>query len=348
MDQLKAHFRKTFDKTGIALTARQLVAYAKSKSVRGVTAAEIGKFVSGELSTAKFAPVRRPKHFQTIGVLRPSVYFIDYAEFRPDLARHNKGNTGFLVAVENLTNKLFVLPCRDKASQSWFDAVQSFIELSRYVRTIFSDRDAVATAPDFRQTMIDNFRLGWYFLKKGSKSYLAERYVGFVKTKLSQAILHKETKNWIQFVPALVSTYNSEKIEDTPYTRQSVNRVNFDAFLAAYFKSDQPELAFNASKAGPFAQTSWNKKIFKFDLGEKVLLARSANWKATTAEGGGGGGAFAKASVQGGFGDKVFTISGRQLRKTKGLKNFVTVYSLAEMGPSLHFYQKELKAVNSD
>jgi len=57
-------------------------------------------------------------------------------------------------------------------------------------------------------------------------------------------------------------------------------------------------------------------------------------------------GAFVKASTEGGFSNSVFTVSGRQLRRTKGFKGYVTVYSLKEMGPSVHFYERELKSIN--
>ena len=343
MEDLRQHFSRTLDKTGIALTGRQLLAYAKDRGLRGVGPREISAIVSEHPSTAKFAAVKRPKNFQTIGVVRSGVYFIDHAVFRPEWSWHNKGNTGFLVAVENLTNRLYVSPCKGKASGSWLEAVQSFVELNRTVRTIFSDRDAVATAPTFRRTIMSRYNLRWYFLTKGSKSYLAERYIRFVKTQLSIALQHKNTKNWIQFVPALLQTYNAQKIGGTDYTRQGVHRDNFETFLRDYFKSSQPELAFNAAKAGPFAQDTWNRKIFRFKLGQRVLLSRAANWR-TGRE---AGGAFLKASTRGGFGDKTYTVSGRQLRAARGLKDFVTVYSLSEMGPSVHFYQSELKSVDS-
>jgi hypothetical protein len=53
--------------------------------------------------------------------------------------------------------------------------------------------------------------------------------------------------------------------------------------------------------------------------------------------------AFSKISSVGGFGKTVYTISGRQLRSNKTRKTFVPVYSLQELGPSLHFYSNELK-----
>ena len=177
--------------------------------------------------------------------------------------------------------------------------------------------------------------------KKGSKSYLAERYIGFVKTKLSQALLFHKSKRWIDYVEPLCKEYNKEKIENTSYTRSSVNRINFDHFLSQMFKTKNPDLLFNSFKAGPFQNKEWNKLAFKFELGEKVLLARRANWAETQEK----LKTFDKISKIGGFGSTTFTISGRQLRTAKDRKSFIPCYSLAELGPSLHFYQTELKSV---
>jgi hypothetical protein len=74
-------------------------------------------------------------------------------------------------------------------------------------------------------------------------------------------------------------------------------------------------------------------------LGEKVLLARAANW----ADGTERLRTFVRASTRGGFGKNVYTVGGRQLRTTKHFKSYVPVYSLLELGPSLHFYTNELK-----
>jgi hypothetical protein len=347
MDQVKTYFRKKFDKTGIALTVSQLAQYVKDNKIVGVTRKQVGAFVSDELNIAKFSNVQRPKHYQSMSILRPGIYFIDHGEFHKNLSGHNKGHTGFLVSVENLTNKLFVAPCRSKGTDSWLNAIQAFVEATRNVRTIYSDRDSVATSPKFKTKMISAYGLRWYFLKKGSKSYLAERYIRFVKTKLSQAMLQKRTKNWIQFVRPLVGEYNKQKIEGTTFRRQAVDKSNFSAFLSQLFRTDEPELLFNTSHAGPFLQEKWNRQIFRFQVGQKVLLARQANWKKIEGDTDKKATVFLKASTVGGFGDQHFTVSGRQLRKQKGLKDFVAVYSLAEMGPSLHFYEQELKSLST-
>jgi hypothetical protein len=276
------------------------------------------------------------------------MYQLDYGEFHKGWARANGGSTGFLVAVENFTNKLFVLPCRGKGTSEWLAAVAKFVELTRDVRVIYSDRDSVATSPKFRTQMFDKYGVEWYFLKKGNKSFLAERYVGFVKTKLSQALASprglEAPKNWVRFVEPLTSEYNRQKVPGTSYTRQSVGRSNFDHFVGQLLKlGGDPTLAYNGFAAGPFASAAWNRRIFRFDLGDKVLVARRANWKFDAEK----LKSFGKVSTDGGFGRTAYTVSGRQLRAERTRKSFVPVYALQEFGPGLHFYESEIRAAPS-
>jgi hypothetical protein len=339
MDSVEAHFKKKFDQTGVALTLNQLLAFAREKGLRGVTRAALSSFLRAQPALAQFAPARKTVGYQSQSVLRPGVFHIDFGEFHKKWAAANKGCTGFLVAVENFTNRLFVSPCKDKGTAEWFKAISQFVSLSLNVSVIYSDRDSVATSATFRDRLQRDYNVSWHFLKKGHKAFLAERYIGFVKTKLSQALLHKGGQNWVQFVEPLVTEYNAEKIAGTSYKRRSVTRQNFDHFLAQLLKTDQPELLFNGFKAGPFETDAWNRQIFKFDLGDKVLLARRANWKEAEQK----LTAFTKVSSVGGFGPTVYTVSGRQLRSTKRFRDFVPCYSLAELGPSLHFYATELQ-----
>jgi hypothetical protein len=339
MEEVENHFKRKLDKSGIALTISQLLSFANEKKLSGVTRKKISDFLLTQKSVAQFSPAPKTKYYQSQTVVRPGVFHIDFGEFHKNWAGSNKGYTGFMVAVENFTNRLFVTPCKAKGTKEWFEAIDNFVQVSRQVRTLYSDRDSVATSSSFRDKIFKDYGINWYFLKKGHKAYLAERYIGFVKTKLSQALLHKGGKNWIQFVQPLVDEYNNERIAGTSYRRSSISRENFSHFLSQLLKTEQPELQFNSAKAGPFQSAEWNKKIFKFNLGDRVLLARRANWKETEEK----LKSFTKISSVGGFGKSDFTISGRQLRTNKSAKLFVPVYSLQEFGPSLHFYTNELK-----
>lgn len=335
------YYRKKLLKTGVALTLSQLLQHLQKAKIQ-VNKKELAEWLSREKLTARYARSARPKQFQTVGVLRPGVYHMDYAEYHKSWGWHNPGGaTGFLLAVENVTNRLFVHPCKTKETRSWEEAVEKFVELTRNVHTVYSDRDSVATSQKFRSALAERHKINWYFLKKGSKAYLAERYIGFVKTKLSQALESRETptKNWVQFVQPLVQEYNRQKVEGTTYSRQSVDADNFNHFLQQKFKTSDPETRFSGFKMGPFVNAGWNAAVFKFGLGQKVLLARRANWRDEKS------GAFSKHSTLGGFGTREYTVGGRQLRQTASNK-FVAVYGLEEFGHELHFYEAELRPID--
>ena len=169
-----------------------------------------------------------------------------------------------MLAVENVTNRLFVHPCKTKETASWESAIEQFVQLTRNVTTVLSDRDTVVTSRNFRSRLSTKYSINWFFLKKGSKSYLAERYIGFMKTKLSQALESREggSKNWVQFVQPLVQEYNRQKILGTSYSRQSISNDNFNHFLQQKMQTPDPETHFSGIKMGPFTQDSWNRAIF--------------------------------------------------------------------------------------
>jgi hypothetical protein len=85
----------------------------------------------------------------------------------------------------------------------------------------------VATSPNFRLEIMKCFNIRCFFLQKGHKLYPAERYIGFIKTKLNQALLRKGGKKWVQFVQPICDAYNAQKIEGTSYGRSGVMNKNF-------------------------------------------------------------------------------------------------------------------------
>jgi len=347
MDFVQDKFFKHYKKTGIALTAHQLLSYAKLAKIKPLPEKKrVYAFLRQEVpQLGPFARhIKQPEHFQTIGVSKPGVYFIDYGEFHKSWAGSNGGATGFLVAVENLTNKLFVLPSQGKDTRQWLNSVAQFVELTRDVRLIYSDRDSVAVSKAFVSELENKYGLRWYYLKKGVKSYLAERYIGFVKTKLSQALARTPgSKHWTTFVPALCSEYNKSTVPGTTFKRQAINKANFDAFVSQLFDVSDPSIErYNNFKAGPFITSRWNDIFFKYKPGDKVLLSRTSNWKDRFEK----AGVFHKVSHKGAFGETVFTIAGRQLRANRDFTRLVPLYSLVEFGPArLTFYENELSLV---
>ena len=353
LDQIEQYFVSKLKKTKIAPTANQLLAYAKENKLSGIASADIYKYLRERVKhTAPHARPEKIRHFQTVGVPRPGMFFIDYAEFKKEWAWHNDGCTGFLVAVENSTNRLFVLPVKGKSTSQWEKSIETFVELTRDVRILLSDRDSVVTSSKFQKEIENKYGIRWHLLRKGNKSYLAERYIGFVKTKLAQSLSYvseeegRQVKRWIDFVQPLCESYNNEKIPGTTYRRKTINKTNFYHFLGQQMGlvvGQDLELKFNTFSVRSFVNKVWNKKIFKFQLGDKVRLARKANWKDADEK---HKGAFEKTSYRGYFGTNIYTVSSRQLRTTRKRDRLVPVYSLGEMGRYNHFYEQELLKVD--
>lgn len=346
MEAVKAHYRKVLDATGIALDGRQLLAFAnRQKNSKKVTPAQVYDFVRGEAGS--FARPEPVKTYQTISPLRPGVFFIDYGEFHKSWAGSNNGATGFLVAVENVSCRLFVLPTRGKDTKQWLASIEKFVELSRQVSVIYSDRDSVATSASFRTDLMKRFNIRWHFLRSRHKSFLAERFIGYVKTKLSRALERasarkgKLVKRWVDYVAPLTDLYNSEKIGHTSYRRKGVSRENFNHLLQQLFGNDANyDLRFNSFSVGEFNhKAQWNKKLFKFALGDRVRVNRRADWADPENRLG-----FVKASTRGSYGKKSYPVVGRQLRADKSFKRYVPVYALGETPPGsgFTFYESDL------
>ena len=351
--RLSGYYRDKLAKAKVALTGLQLMERAQKmgllrKKNKASVRKAVYKFLREEATTRgpSFARRDKVKHYQGTVAFKPGVYFVDYGEYRKDWRKQNGGATGFLVAVENLTNRLFVLPTRGKDTRQWLRSLSEFVEKTRQVSVIYSDRDSVASKA-FRARVQSRYGIRWYFLKKGHKSYLAERYIGFVKTKLSQALESDsalaKNKKWIDLVEPLVREYNTQLIPGTRYRRQAISKENYSDFLAQLFKSPDYDLQISGRIIQPFDNERWNRAVFAFDLGDKVRVSRKADW--TDPENRAG---FKKVSTVGSYGSKIYTVSGRQLRTTKQGTRFVPVYKLKEIRDGgFNFYENELVRASS-
>ena len=345
-------FLQKLRRSGVALTGHQLLDAAKRRKLKSPSLAAALRFIREDVpELTGFAGGRtRPKQnrFQTIGVSKPGVFFVDYGEFHKRWAGSNKGCTGFLLGVENLTNRLFVEPTRGKDTNQWLSSIAKFLERTDGVKLVYSDRDSVAKSAKFRERLEKRYGIKWRFLAKDNKSYLAESFIGFFKRKLGQGMrLRPDSKKWIDLSQAICDAYNDQTVPNTKFRRGGINEANFDSFVGQLFGERDPSLSrYNSFKAGPFHHESWNRAAFKFKPGDKVVLLKSAIWKRDAVGGGEAKGAFSKNSSEGGFSRRTYTVVGRQLRANRAYTHMVPVYSLKELGARhLNYYESQMRKV---
>lgn len=299
----------------------------------------------------------RPKQFQTIPIIKLGVYHADHSFFHPNLAQFNDGHTGFMVFVENFTNRLFVHPSRLSDKVGWTNAVEAFMRQVDHVSIIYSDCDPVpGKSRTWREQVTQKYGFTWRFVRRPPKAFLAERFVGYVKQKLSASLLSESERKkepalrWVDMVKPLWQNYNKQKILHTSFRRDQVTPNNFETFLSQLKKDAEPEMNFHMSRAGPFSIERWNRRLFKFDLNQRVYILKKIDWTVFH-----GKRKFLKGTQDGTWElTKTFTISGRQLRASKN-GDLIPVYALKEfddvdyMGDDYRmqhfwFYENQLRA----
>lgn len=286
----------------------------------------------------------KPSHFMTNSFPRYGVIMLDFANFQEKRSRFNQGNKGFIVGVECVSQKLACVPCKDKTRASWKNAISDMLQNSfPRAHRLITDRDTAVTGKAFQQWLKETYKVDISFLRSRSKAFLSERMIRFLKERLSIALKanaldgdkNKSFKfNWIQFVPDIVQTYNREKVTGTNIKRVDVDHQNFWDVLKQKWKAKEPltlmSLLTETKMPRPISDA-----VFKYDQGQKVMLARDANYKLKESK-------FKKRSVTGSFGPEIYTISNRRLKSSMNL--FLTpVYSLKEL--SGLFYESELNPV---
>lgn len=342
--------------------ARELSRSEGKKLGGRLTVQNVKDYLSQNKDVARFETARkiRPTHFQTMPIIKLGVYHIDFSGFHPEWAEHNDGNSGFIVIVENFTNKLFVYPSPIlDPIRNWKIAIDKFMAQKNVgeVNTLCSDNDAVGQSSKFKQYILQKYNIRWHTLKRIPKAFLAERFNGYIKKHLSITLdmesrrKKQQVKRWIDLLQPLYKAYNRQIIPNTNFRRDQVNPDNFEKFLSQLKGGDpQPEMNFHFARAGPFIQERWNRRLFKFDLGQKVWTLAKTNPSVDPKKR-----EFLKANVYGVWDKKKeYTIAGRQLRSTKQ-GHLIPVYSLKEFNvpnkgekrPMMHFYfyENQLKAV---
>ena len=342
MDRVRKHFLDKVGK-GVILNHKQLTDYVKKNKIVLSHKEEGGlrKYRRMWKSMAVFSRANKVKHFASMAYPKMGTVQLDVGFFHPRLKGHNGGNIGFLLAVEMVSQKLAVVPIKNATGDSWKRAIQKIIEESYVDINLFlTDRDTVVK-PDFVKYIFDRYRVRWQHLIYRSKAAMCENMIEYCKRHLSMAMAMNKTKNWIQYVPEIVSSYNQGFITGTKIPRNRLHEANFLSKLKALYKVRDPTLFFNGFDLGRFTP-KMERKLFRFRTGDTVLLQRKLDLGVKTSQ-------FDKTSVKGKFSKTLYTVVERKLKHNSKF-TLVPAYRVAykrtgELVPGF-FYSDEILQAN--
>jgi len=317
---LEAFFLKRVGKTGSVPTAEELKKFCDLRGMRVPRRLLVDfrrRYVHlAVLSNAK----RRPRVHASIGIPRYGIVFTDLFFFRKNWKGYNAGVHMFGLGIEASTKQLAAFPMRGKTAEHWREFVRRVITESVFdtVRIICSDREPALVSRNFRTRLQNEHGTRIVFLRRKSKSYLAETAGRWVKTALARACAQRKEdgepdyRKWTKFLPDVVSGFNSKPASaGSDFRRKDVNRDNYARFMNQKWGDlEDYTMRLNTRTLDADAIDLKRKDaLFRLPLGCRVLaLKRSLETGEKDREG-----AFFKPSVTGGYSATVFVVARRLL-----------------------------------
>jgi hypothetical protein len=213
------------------------------------------------------------------------------------------------------------------------EAIKAIFQLSpiHSVRVVLSDRESALHSARFIERLRTELGINAQFLQVKNKAYAAELALRWMKVRLTRAMIAKGTRCWTALVDPIVRSHNVERVPGTRYRRVDVNNNSWLEVAAQKLEADSRrggggpmEDVTTAFNTGTTSESqipeAWRKRLFKFRVGDRVLLSRRSDYRETNKT-------FPKPSVEGAFGSDTYTVIGAYLRNTRTLEK-VSVYKI--------------------
>lgn len=308
-DILRDYFKKQLGK-GDILSTEELLAYAKK---RKLTLNK--KFVKGlrsdVLSSALYLKNNAIKKFQTITHPKLGLLAIDFAYYKKDWYRFNNGYVGFLMIVSATPDKRWAIPMKNRETKSFEVALEEICTENIFpaVNVILSDRETTIFSSNFQNRMFDKYKVKFQFLHRYNKSWIAENAIRHTKKTLSIALRSNSTKRWVDLLQTCINNHNRRQINGTSFSPNQIDDSNFETYVNELKKKKDYTLYLNTNSidSRSFVNIDWLNQIFKFQVNDKVLVARKAFGRK----------AFDKSSVEGTYNPEPYTIIRAKLRGTR-------------------------------
>jgi hypothetical protein len=356
LDVLKQLFLSRLSQ-GIVMTTKNLRDYVRKHKLT-VSSSQIQKVRRSWPYVAKFEVMKRRPKYMSASILKFGTLMIDIG-FIEDHKGYNNNISAFLVGKEIVSGCLGAVELRNKSSSAIYEGLQKMLNKKTFnqIHTIVMDREAAVKSEKFKRRLLDAYGISTHHIVSRNKAYFAENGISYVKKQIGMKIAATGDRRWIgPVLQTIVENYNSQKIPNTTFTRDGVTRQNTQKFLSQKYKLKYPSLLFNSATVfgSDFKNKKWKRNIFRFNIGDKVLLAKKVYFKEelkkrsqqnredaafkpyarnkylTSAQ-------FLKPSLTGGYSNRVYTIKSRYLKSN--LNYFWAIlYRLKEL-PQLQFYQ---------
>lgn len=331
------------------LGTEELADYAKKRALN-VQRQELSNLRREWKFTAMFKPGKRPPSYMSSTFFRYGVCMIDMAFFPRKLAKRNGGYTGFLVCVEMTTLQLATVPLKNKSAAEWTRGIKEIAETSTIngITKLISDKEAALTSKTFQEKLKRERGISMAFITRRHKAYYAERFIGIVKSQLSQKMEHsrlagdKDWDNWVKIMPTIVRQQNQKQIPGTSIRRNSVDSSNFIKMLDIK-KGGDSQAMMNTMNFSDTAIKSdrWRSRLFRYRRGQSVLVDKRALAGKDRRQ------TFEKPSTAGSYSKKTYVVASASLKKG-GKFTLAVVYKIRPLagGRPLDgsFYESDLQA----
>lgn len=308
--KLKDYFVKKL-KSGSILTNKDLKNYVKQRKL-SVSFKYIRELRDNILPTLLYKTPINIKVFQTITIDRLGLLSMDFAHFHPEWAGFNSGYKGFLMVNSVIAQKQMAIPMKTRKVEEFENALEEICQGDMFpvVSVILSDRETSITSPAFREKMFEKHGVRFQFITRYNKAWSSESAINHTKRKLSIVLRLNQGKKWINLLPEIINSHNRKVIEGTTFSPNKITKDNFFEFINELHDSKDVTMHFSTTSidSRSFKQKNWVKKLFKFQLGQRVLASKYSLQ---------GRKAFGKSSVQGTYSDTPFLIKRAKLRETK-------------------------------
>ena len=282
LDRVKGYFRTRL-KNGDVLTPTEIKSFVKKHGL-SVSAEEIKKV------PRLFKPLairkqfrRRADRFAGIEIPKLGLIQSDIAFWPRRWRRQNDNCYAAFVSVCVATGVQHVFPMKDKTRSSCQQAIENLIFESPFpvVDTIESDMESALTSKKFAAELKQKYGVRLVYLKKGSQAWAAEVAIRRLKEQTSAAMSLEEgikSRRWVDLIKNVAKHHNRQKSFDTSFKRSAIDKKNFYEFLNERYGVSDSKAVFNVARIDYRSiDPSVRSKVFKFQVGDKVLISKRSD-----------------------------------------------------------------------